>query len=160
MMSCYSPLLNTFNIGKILQSVELLCKHEHNNWESSELVVELWFHKSQSWEASLILHVAYYLYHGQLANLTYSRKLENNIWDVVTRCHILVNGLVSKRGTMQAAAFNLIVNLNMPCWQLRSLTFRSSCSWTSFSSTLRIVLPKQKNYFKNLKVIGKRCIKV
>jgi hypothetical protein len=41
-MSCCSPSLNTFNIGEILQSVELMCKHTHNNWEmSSELVMEL-----------------------------------------------------------------------------------------------------------------------
>jgi hypothetical protein len=52
---------------------------------------------------------------ANLTNLTYSGKMETNIRDVVTRHHILVNGLVSKGGTIQAAAFDLIVTLNMPC---------------------------------------------
>jgi hypothetical protein len=63
-MLCYSPLFNTFSIRD--QSVGLLCKHGHNNWEmSSELIAELWLHKSQSWKDPLIFHVAYYLHHGQ-----------------------------------------------------------------------------------------------
>jgi hypothetical protein len=48
-------------------------------------------------------------------NLTYSRKLETNIRDVVTRHHIFANGLVSKGGTIQAVAFDLIVSWNMSC---------------------------------------------
>ncbi len=50
-----------------------------------------------------------------LANLMYSRKLGTNIQNAITRHHILVNGLVSKRGTIQVVAFDLIVSLNMPC---------------------------------------------
>ncbi len=59
-------------------------------------------------------------------NLTYSRKLKTNIWYVVIRCHILVNGLMSKGGTIQVVAFDLIVSLNMPCWQSRLVTFNNS----------------------------------
>ncbi len=52
---------------------------------------------------------------ANLTNLTYSRKLKTNIRVVVTRHHILVNGLVSKGGTIQVDAFDLIVTLNVPC---------------------------------------------
>jgi len=46
-MSCCFPLLNTFNIREIFQSVNFLCKHAHNNQEmNNELVMELWLHKS------------------------------------------------------------------------------------------------------------------
>ncbi len=47
-------------------------------------------------------------------NFTYSRKLQIKTQDVVTKCHILVKGLVPKGGAMNAVAFDFIVNLNMP----------------------------------------------
>ncbi len=49
-----------------------------------------------------------------LANFTYFRKLHIKTQDVITKCHILVKGLVSKGGAMNAVAFDFIVNLNMP----------------------------------------------
>ncbi len=58
-------------------------------------------------------------------NFTYSRKLEIRIRDVVTRCHIMVKGFVSKGGAMHVATFDFIVNLNMPYWHSRSLAFKS-----------------------------------
>jgi hypothetical protein len=45
-------------------------------------------------------------------NFVYSRKLEIDIQDVVTRCHMWVKGLVSKGGTIQDVAFDFIVRLN------------------------------------------------
>ncbi len=51
---------------------------------------------------------------ANLTNLTYIGKQETNIRDVVTRCHILVNGLMSKGGTIQVVAFDFISSSNMP----------------------------------------------
>jgi hypothetical protein len=58
--STYIPHMgNFFNI-------EVLCKHACNNWQmGSKPIAQIWLHKSQSWETSLILHVAYYLQNGQ-----------------------------------------------------------------------------------------------
>jgi hypothetical protein len=55
-------------------------------------------------------HITYYLCHNQLSQL---HKLDVNIQNVVTRPHILIEGLVSKGGTIHVVAFNFIVNLNM-----------------------------------------------
>jgi hypothetical protein len=46
-------------------------------------------------------------------NFTYSGKLETNIQDVVTSCHMRIKRLVSKGGTLQDVAFDFIVRLNM-----------------------------------------------
>lgn len=43
-------------------------------------------------------------------NFTYSRKFNANVQNVVTRHHILIEGLVSKGGTIHVVAFNFIVN--------------------------------------------------
>jgi hypothetical protein len=47
------------------------------------------------------------------ANFTYSKKLNVNIQNVVTKHHILIEGLVSKGGTIHVVAFNFIMNLDM-----------------------------------------------
>jgi hypothetical protein len=46
-------------------------------------------------------------------NFTYFEKLEENIRNVVTRCHILVKGFKSKGGAIHVVAFDFIVSLNM-----------------------------------------------
>jgi hypothetical protein len=46
-------------------------------------------------------------------NFTYSKKFNVNIQNVVIRHHIIIEGLVSKGGTIHVVAFNFIVNLNM-----------------------------------------------
>jgi hypothetical protein len=38
------------------------------------------------------------------------------MWDVVTKRHILIKRFISKGAGKKFAAFDLIVNLNMPCW--------------------------------------------
>jgi len=63
---------------------------------------------------------------ANLVNFTYSRKLWIGIQDVVTRCHILIKGLVSKGEAMHSVGFNFIINLNMPYWLSRSLVLKNS----------------------------------
>jgi hypothetical protein len=46
-------------------------------------------------------------------NFTYFGKLDVNIQNVVTRHHIIIEGLVSKGGTIHVVAFDFIMNLNM-----------------------------------------------
>jgi hypothetical protein len=92
-------------------------------------------------------------------NLTYSGKRETNIRDVVTRCHILVNGLMSKGGTIQVVAFDLMVSLNMPCWQSRSVIqefLHLNLLFVHIAHYFVIV----ESCFKNLKEISKRCITI
>jgi hypothetical protein len=107
---CYSPLLNTFGIWEVWQSVELLCEHARNKWHmSSEPIVEFELHKNQHRKTPFIFHVACTMTNS--ANFTYSRRLQTNTQDVVIRHHILVKGLMSKGGAMHVIAFNFIVNL-------------------------------------------------
>ncbi len=49
-------------------------------------------------------------------NFTYFEKLKESTRNVVTTHHILVKGFKSKGGVIRVAAFDFIVNLNMPCW--------------------------------------------
>ncbi len=46
-------------------------------------------------------------------NFTYFGKVDANIQNVVTRHHILIEGLVSKGGTIHHVVFDFIMNLNM-----------------------------------------------
>ncbi len=49
-------------------------------------------------------------------NFIYSKKLQTNTQDVVmTTCHILINGLMSKGGAMHIIALDFNANLNMSC---------------------------------------------
>jgi hypothetical protein len=72
---------------------------------------------------------------ANLVNFTYSRKLWIHIQDIVTRCHILTKGLVSKGEAMHNATFNFIINLNMPYWLSRSLVLKTSNTKVSTPST-------------------------
>jgi hypothetical protein len=46
-------------------------------------------------------------------NFTYLGKLQTCIRNVVTKCHMLVKGFMSKGGAMHDTTFDFIVNLNM-----------------------------------------------
>jgi hypothetical protein len=76
-------------------------------------------------------------------SFTYFGKLEDSTQNVITRCHILVKGFKSKGSAIYTITFDFIVNLNMPCSQIRSLALSNSLNIISWSSILW-VLPKQK----------------
>jgi hypothetical protein len=73
-------------------------------------------------------------------NFTYSRKLQIKTQDVVTKCDILVKGLMSKGGAMNVVAFDFIINLNMPYWLSRSLALRISSTKVSTPSNKCVLL--------------------
>jgi hypothetical protein len=75
-MSC--SLFNAFCIWEILHSVDLLCKPTRNMWQmGSELVLKLWFRKTQCKKIFLIFQVAYYLHHDQFSQFHIFRKFAN-----------------------------------------------------------------------------------
>jgi ABC-type nickel/cobalt efflux system permease component RcnA len=110
LVSWSSPLLNTFGIWEIWQSVKLLCKHAHNKWHmSSEPIVDFKLHKNQHRKTPFIFQVACTMTNS--TNFTYSRKLQTSTQDVVIKHHILVKILMSKGGAMHFITFNFIVDL-------------------------------------------------
>lgn len=96
---------------------------------------------------------------NNLVNFTSLEKLKITIWNVVTRCHIMVKGLMSKDGAIHVVTLNFIVSLNMPCLQSRSSTFNNSKTFLSWPST-HWVFSVTKCNFDNLKVSNEWCIKI
>ncbi len=92
-------------------------------------------------------------------NLTYSGKLETNIQDAITRCHILVNGLNVKRGHHTSCIWPhcvlehalLVVKISN-IEELLHLNLLFVCIAHYFAIV--------ESCFKNLKEIGKRCITI
>ncbi len=91
------------------------------------------------------------------ANFTYSEKLQTRTWNVVTKCHILIKGLLSKGGAMHAIAFDFIINLNMPYWLSRSLALKTLSTKVSTPSN-NCVLLEQKVILITTRCFGKDVI--
>ncbi len=100
----YSTLFHTFHMWFFFAEYRIVVQNMHTTigrW------VEIYF-SSFTW--SIIYNKA------NSTSFIYSWKLESNIWDVVSRCCILIKKLMSNGGIRHVVTFDFIVSLNMLCW--------------------------------------------
>jgi hypothetical protein len=122
-----SPLFNAFFVWEIIYNMKANMRTMSGKW----VVNLLW--NLDFINARVKKHLSSYPLPTactitNLANLTYLGKLVTKMQDVVTKCHILLKGFMSKGRAKQFVAFDFIVNLNMLYWPSRSFAFQSSCT--------------------------------